>query len=131
MPELNWIAIVVSAVAVFVVSAVYYVALGGPLSQLSDAYADTGRRPAVSTIVVELLRNLVVATVVAAIARLIGITDVSGALLLGLALWIGFPVVILAGSVVHERVPPALAAIHTGDWLLKLLSISVIVALWR
>lgn len=131
MPELNWIAIVVSAVVVFVVSAIYYVALGGPLSRLSDAYANTGERPAASTLVVELLRNLVVATVVAGIARLIGVTDIGGALLLGLALWIGFPLVILVGSVVHERVPPALAAIHTGDWLLKLLIISAIVTLWR
>jgi Protein of unknown function (DUF1761) len=131
MPELNWLAILVSAVVVFVVSAVYYVALSGRLSRLSDAYADTGQRPAISTFIVEVLRSLVVATVVAGLARLIGVADLAGALVLGLALWIGFPLMILLGSVVHERVPAALAAIHIGDWLLKLLIIATIVTLWR
>jgi Protein of unknown function (DUF1761) len=131
MPELNWLAVVVAAVVAFVVSAVYYVALSGPLSRLSDAYAETGDRPSPATIIVELLRNLVVATIVAGLVTLIGVADIGGAILAGLALWAGFPVVILVGSVVHERVPPALAAIHIGDWLLKLLIISVIVTLWR
>jgi hypothetical protein len=131
MPEVNWIAIVVSAVAVLIVSAIYYVALSGPLSRLSDAYANTGERPAAWTFAVELVRGLVVATVVAGLAVLIDVTDIGGAILLGLALWIGFPVVLLVGSVVHERVPAALAAIHTGDWLLKLLIIATIVTVWR
>jgi hypothetical protein len=130
MPELNWLAVVVSAVVVFIVSAVYYVALSGRLSRLSDAYANTDARPGATTLVVELLRNLVVATVVASLVALIGVSDIGGAILAGLALWIAFPVVILVGSVFHERVPAALAAIHIGDWLLKLLIISVIVTLW-
>ncbi|MGH7316977.1 MAG: DUF1761 domain-containing protein [Candidatus Rokuibacteriota bacterium] len=50
---------------------------------------------------------------------------------LGLGLWIGFPVVLLTGSVVWENVPPKLAAIHSGDWLLKFLVIAVIVSVWR
>ena len=131
MPELFWIAIVASAAVAFVVSAIYYIALSGPLSRLSDAYATTDQRPAISTIVIELVRNLVVATVVAGLTALIGVTDVAGAVQLALALWVGFPLVILIGSVVHERVPAALAAIHVGDWLLKLLIITTIVALWR
>ena len=61
---------------------------------------------------------------------LIGTTDLAGAVQLALALWIGFPVVLLTGSVIWERLPPMLAAIHAGDWLLKLLVIALIVALW-
>ena len=53
-----------------------------------------------------------------------------GPVQLALALWIGFPVVLLTGSVIHEKVPPMLAAIHAGDWLLKLLVITTAVALW-
>jgi hypothetical protein len=29
-----------------------------------------------------------------------------------------------------EKVPPKLATIHSGDWLLKLLVIAVIVSVW-
>jgi hypothetical protein len=80
--------------------------------------------------VVELVRNLILAAVVAGLASQIGVETWPGTILLGLALWVGFPLVLLTGSVYHEKVPVPLAAIHGGDWLLKLLVISVIVGLW-
>jgi hypothetical protein len=48
-----------------------------------------------------------------------------------LVLWVAFPVVLLAGSVRWEDVPTKLAAIHAGDWLVKLLAITTIVGLFR
>lgn len=56
---------------------------------------------------------------------------VGESLLMGVVLWVGFPAVLLSGSVLHERVPPPLAAIHAGDWLLKLLALALILGLWR
>lgn len=50
--------------------------------------------------------------------------------LLGLALWLGFPFVLLTGSMIWDRVPAPTAALHAGDWLLKLVVISAIVGLW-
>ena len=131
MLDLNYLAIAAAAVAVFVVSAVYYIAFSGRLRQLSPAYADAEGTPPPLEIVGEILRSLVVGVVVAALVSLIGITEVAGAIQLALALWVGFPVVLLTGSVIHEKVPPMLAAIHAGDWLLKLLVITVIVTIWR
>jgi Protein of unknown function (DUF1761) len=131
MIELNYLAIVAAAVAVFVVSAVYYIAFSGRLRRLSPAYADAEGAPPPPVIVGEILRSLIVGAVVAGLAALIGITDVAGAIQLALALWIGFPVVLLTGSVIHEKVPPMLAAIHAGDWLLKLLVIAITVTIWR
>ncbi len=46
------------------------------------------------------------------------------------SLWLGFPVVLWTGAVMWEKVPSKLALIHAGDWLLKLLVITLIVALW-
>ena len=37
--------------------------------------------------------------------------------------------ILLAGSVLHERVPWRLAAVHAGDWLLKLVAVALIVGL--
>ena len=54
---------------------------------------------------VELVKNLVVATVVAALMSLAGIADATGALRLALVLRIAFPVVLLVGSVTQENVP--------------------------
>ena len=131
MPELNYLAIAVAAVAVFVVSTVYYIAFTDRLKQLSAAYADADARPAAWRVAIEILRSFVVGALVAGLVSLIGVTELAGAVQLALALWIGFPVVLLTGSVIWERVPPMLAAIHAGDWLLKLLMIAVIVTLWR
>ncbi len=43
----------------------------------------------------------------------------------------GFPAVLLAGSAQWERVPWRRAAIHAGDWLVKLVLVSCMVSLWR
>jgi hypothetical protein len=48
---------------------------------------------------VELLRNLDVAAVVTALVARLELDNWTGAVLLGLALWIAFPVVLFAGSV--------------------------------
>jgi hypothetical protein len=134
MMTLNYLAVVVAAVAVFAFAAVYYTLLARQRAALSPAAAAAaaGRaRPPAWILALELLKALVVALVVAGLVSLIGTADWGGALELGLALWIAFPVVLLVGSVTQENVPWKLAAIHAGDWLAKLLTISVIVSVWR
>jgi hypothetical protein len=128
--EINYLAVVVATVAAFVVSSVWYGLLGSQLARLSDAYADSGRPP-VWIMLVEFARSLVVACVLAVLAGLVGFAGLGGALRLGAVLWIGFPAVLLVGSVIHENVPWKLAAIHAGDWLVKLVVIAVIVGVWR
>ncbi len=120
--------VLVAAVVVFVLSSVYYGALGARLARLSPAYAGPGR-PAALTAVVEVVRNVVLAVVVTGLLRGLGVDALGPAVGVALVLWIGFPVLLLSGSVFHERVPPLLAAIHAGDWLLKLALIAVAVGL--
>lgn len=131
---MNYVAILVAAVAAFVVSSVWYGVFGQQLSDLSgvNSNADSGETKAPGwKLLVEFGRSLIVASVLAGLASRTDITDWTSALLLGLALWIAFPVVLLAGSVIHENVPWKLAAGHSGDWLLKLLAVTVIVSVWR
>jgi hypothetical protein len=67
----------------------------------------------------------------ALLAGAAGVEGVPGALGLALVVWAGFPVVILAGSVLHERVPAGLAALHAGDWLVKIAVVAVLLGVWR
>jgi hypothetical protein len=133
MNDVNVLAIVVAAAAVFVVSTLWYIAFGKQLAELSPAYADaaSNARPPAWKVAVELIRSLIVASVLAGLAAELDITDGTGGVLLGITLWIGFPVVLWTGAIIWEKVPPKLAAIHAGDWLLKLLVIAVIVSVWR
>jgi Protein of unknown function (DUF1761) len=129
VPDLNLLAVLVSAVAAFLASGAYYAALGSRLARLSPAYAGQGR-PAPVTAVVELIRGVVVAAAVGWLLAGLGITGAGPAVLVALVLWVAFPVVLLTGSVFHERVPAAMAAIHAGDWLLKLVLVTCIAVVW-
>jgi hypothetical protein len=131
MDEVNWLAVAVSAVAVWVVSTGYYIAFAQQMAAHHPAYADPGTRPEPWKIVVELIRNLILASVVALLAGRLDVTEWVDGAALGLTLWVGFPVVLWTGAVMWEKVPPRLAAIHAGDWLLKLLVIAVVVSVWR
>lgn len=130
MVDMNYLAVLAAAVAAFLAAFIYYVAFGRALEQLGSAGVE-GERPPPWLVPVELLRSLVVAAVLAGIATNLGIVQASGGVLLGLVLWVGFPVVLLSGSVLHEKVPWKLAAIHGGDWLVKLVLIAVIVSVWQ
>ena len=123
------LAIVVAAVAAFVVSSIYY-SLATPLERraLGDAAVDRGR-PAPWKVVTELARTAVVAGGFAWIAQRGSDSGLADALLLAVVVWLAFPVTLLTGSVIWERVPPVTAAIHAGDWLLKLVLIAVALGL--
>jgi len=127
MIRLNYLAIAVAAVAAFLAAGGYYAAVGKQLEKLSSASAEMSPR----LLAVEIAKHFVVAAVIAGLSAGIGITAWPSAVLLGLALWVAFPVMLLLGSVVHEKVPWRLAALHAGDWLVKLLVVSLIVGIWR
>jgi hypothetical protein len=130
MPDLDPVVVLVGTVVLFVLGAGYYAVLGDQLARVSAAAAAGAQLPPWA-IVVELGRCLVLAAVVAGVAAEADVDSWSAGLLLGLALWVGFPFVLWTGAVVHERTPPALAAIHAGDWLVKLLVVGVIVGAWQ
>lgn len=119
---MNWLAVAVAVVSVFVVSSVYYSVAGHE--------AGDGARPAPWQVLVELGRSVLVTIVLAALVDRMDL-GVGGAVLLGLAAWVAFPFVLLSGSVVWDRVAVRVAATHAGDWLLKLLLITAIVGIWR
>ena len=111
-------------------SGVWYGAFGARLAALNDVYADASGMQ-LSTAVVEVARNVVLAVVVAVGVDRMDLGGVGVALVAAVLTWVGFPVMILAGSVIHEKVPWRLAAIHVGDWLLKLVASCLVVVLWR
>ncbi len=108
-------------------SGAYYAALGDQLARVS---ATDAQMPPWK-VGVELARNLVLAAVVAGLAVRGDIDEWTGGLLLGVALWLAFPLVLWTGALIHESTPVRLAAIHAGDWLLKLLAVAVLVSVWQ
>jgi hypothetical protein len=130
---MNLVAALVAAVAAFVVSAAWYVGFDQQVVRLRgpDAGGSAGGKTPAWKMLVELGRSLVVALVLGRLVVLLDVNDAPTAAHLGIWLWTGFPLTLLAGSVIWERVPWKLAAIHAGDWLVKVLLMAGIVAAWR
>lgn len=130
MNRMNFLAISVAVVVAFIASSLWYSPLlfGREFLELSGAASNSS--PNAVKALCELLRTFILAYVIARLVLLLNIVDWKGALRLGILLWIGFPVVLLTGSMLWQNVPWQLAAIHSGDWLIKLVLIPVTVAAW-
>jgi hypothetical protein len=132
MPKVNYLAVVVAAVAAFVASSAWYALFGNEVMELRGVDPATAADTATPTwtMLFVVVQSLVVAFMLAYYVVHLGIVDLKGAMRLGVLVWI-FPAMILLGSVVHEGVPLGLAGIHAGDWLVKLLLMAVILGVWR
>ena len=129
MRNTGYLRMIAAALAAFVASAAWYTVFGGATARLSDANPASAATPALAMLFV-VAQSLVVAAMLAYLVSRLGIVERRAALRLGALVWI-FPASILLGSVVHENVPLALAAIHAGDWLAKLLLMSAILGTRR
>ena len=133
MLAINYSAIIVSAVAAFVASSVYYMIFGNALAATLPAESlavDMRKVPAWKK-AAELVRGLVVALVVAAFVAHFGVADWKGALRLAILVWVGFPFMILTGAILWDNRPWKFAAIHSGDWLMKLVLMTTILGVWH
>jgi len=132
MGHVNYLAVLVAAVAAFVLGWLWYspllffrpwMRLRGldPEAAMKNAKLPGGK------LVIEFARCFVLACVIARLMGLLGVTSWLMAIHSGFMLWIGFPLILLTGSVLWDNVPWKVAAIHAGDWLVKLLVIPLIV----
>jgi hypothetical protein len=124
------LSVVIASIVAFVLSSIWYAVLTPVENRLLAGHAPDRGKPSPQKILLELLRNLVLATVIAGLARQSDLTSVGPALVLGLVLWAGFPAVLLIGSMMWEKTPAATAALHGGDWLIKLLAMALIIGFW-
>ena len=134
MLEINYLHVVVTAISAFVMSSIWYTVFGKARMALLDqdprATADMRKVPAWKK-ATELVRELVIAYVVARFVVQLGVADWKAAVQLGVWLWFGFVFMILVGAVVWDNVSWKLTAIHAGDWFVKLPLMAVILAVWR
>jgi hypothetical protein len=79
---------------------------------------------------VEILRTVGVTYVAARLLTMVGRDGVRNAVRLALLLWFGFSGLMWVGAVMWERSPWQVAAIHSGDWLVKIVVISAVLSVW-
>jgi hypothetical protein len=136
MQHVNYLAVLVAGVAVFVLGWLWYSPLlffkpWMRLRGMDPVAAMSGAKMPAGKLLVELVRCLVLAYVIAHFVDRLRVTSWIGAVHFGLFVWIGFPVILLTGSVLWENISWKVAAIHAGDWLVKMLVIPIIVSHWH
>ena len=136
MVHVNYWAVLVAAIVVFVLGWLWYSPqlFYKPWMRargLDPEAAMAGAKMPVGKLVIELVRCLVLAYIIAHFVAALGISNWLIAAHFGLLLWVAFPVVLLTGSVIWENIPVKVAAIHAGDWLVKLLVIPIILSVWH
>ena len=114
------VSVVVAAVCAFIASSLWYssVLFGAQFLALSGLPASI--TPVASKVAMELLRNVILASVICWLLSKQGPVKLTAALVLAAALWLGFPFILLSGSVMWQGVPLVLALIHAGDWFVKI-----------
>lgn len=127
---MHYAVIASAAIAAVIISAIYYIALAKQRAALSPAAREKGK-PQPAVLGLEVVRTAVLTWVMAALLQRLPDTGVPSTLRVCGLLWLGFPVVLLAGSVIYEKTPWKLAALHAGDWLIKLMLIGSILAVWK
>ena len=92
MPEMNYLAVVVAAIAAFVVSAVWYTVFGNAWMELRSVDPATAADTATPawTMLFVVIQSLVVAFMLAYFVVHLGIADWRGAVGLGALVWV-FP----------------------------------------
>jgi ABC-type transport system involved in cytochrome c biogenesis permease component len=90
-----------------------------------------GATPSIGKVVAEMVRTLVITYVLARLIALLGDGNWKSAVSLALWLWFGFSAMMWVGAIMWEETPWLIAAIHSGDWLLKTLLIAAIIGMWR
>ncbi len=131
MVSINYLALIVVSILAFIASMVWYISFGKQLPKLNPKAYGEMKKPKPVEMLIEILRNIVLAFVIAYLVSHFGVTSFMGGLTLGLILWLGFPFILLSGSVMHEKVPAKLALIHAGDWLIKILLMTTILGMWH
>lgn len=128
VPEMEITVLLVATIVAFLVSGAYYTVLLRPGGDTTTG--DAGAGPASPRVMVlELLRTLVLVTVVAVLADLVGVRSWGEGAIFGFALWVGFPLMLWMGAMLHEGTPWRVAALHGGDWLVKLVVVGVLLSI--
>ena len=133
MRQINFLAVVVAALAAVVVAGAWYIVFGGLYMELLgiDPRTMADQSVPLGELLGEFVRCFVVACTLAYFVARLGVAGWKGSLQLGLCIGVGFQSMLLMGAVIHEGMPWKLYAIHAGDALVKTLLMTMILGLWR
>jgi hypothetical protein len=128
--KLNYIAAVVTGLAAFVLSLLWYSPFLFGNIWLALREAPVHPLPG-WTFLLAPLREIISAFLLTHLIVRLGVNNWKNALSLGFVLWFSFYFVQLTGAVMWDNLPWQLGLVHSGDWLMKMLFMSLLLNAWH
>ncbi len=137
--SLNYLAILVAAVAAFFVGFLWHGPLFGKqwlkMMNIPQAEVDAARAKGMGAMLPMMIgafvQQVIVAFVTAYLASALGVTDAAGAVMLAILLWFGYIATTLLNGVLWEKRSMNLYVFNIAYHLVALVVIALIVALWK
>jgi hypothetical protein len=127
---INYLSIVVAALAGFGVGAIWYMVLGNAwldaLDKTEDDIKGSGAAQA-TPFIIALVADLVMAMMLAGLMGHLGDVSIRGGLISGFFVWVGFVITTMGVNHAFSGASPKLTAIDGGHWLAVLLVMGAII----
>jgi len=125
MPDINYLAVILAAVAAWLAGAVWYTVLGKPwMAALGrsreELIGPTGRPPA-GPFIIAFVAEAVMAFVLAVLLIQIGSLTLGSGIATGFLVWLGFVATSMVVNHAYGGARPMLTVIDSGHWLAVLL----------
>ena len=130
--NLNWLAVLVSAVANMVLGAAWYGILAEPWLEgigKTRKWTEENQRP--TDYIIAFVNSLLMSFFLANVLSWTGVTGLVGGLTMGLFMWLGFNAFSFAVNHAFEGRSFKLWAINSGVYLVGLLIMGVLLGLWQ
>ena len=133
---INYLAVIIAAVAAWIVGAVYYTALSKPWIAAHGKAVETfkaeqaawkGTVHAWLPFVLVLLADLVIAYVLAGMVGHLGVVTIRSAVISGLFAWAGFMLTTMLANNAFSGVKYMLTVINAGHWLIVVVVIGIVI----
>jgi hypothetical protein len=127
---INYIAVLIAALAGFGLGAVWYMVLGGPwlraLGKTKDALRPGGSAKALP-FVIALIALFVMALMLAGLMGHLGDVTVRGGAISGVLVWVGFVITTMGVNHAFSGAKPMLTLIDGGHWLAVLVVMGAVI----
>jgi hypothetical protein len=117
MPPINFLAVLVAAVAGWLVGAVWYGVLGRQWMAALGRAEDTRRSIPVTPMIIAFIALIVMATMLAGLIGHLGPVNAERGVVSGVLVWFGFVITTIAVGNAFQQRKPMLTIIDGGHWL--------------
>ena len=130
--SVNWLAVIVSAIANMIIGAIWYGVLAEPWLEgigKTREWANENQRP--TDYIIALVNSILMAFFLANVMAWAGVSGFGGGLLMGLFMWLGFTGFSFAANHAFEGRSMKLWAVNAGIYLVGLMVMGIILGLWH